>query len=209
MNNLLPFQKVLIRCLTPQSDNVWHCATYSDFDARRKRHYTTSGWFAASDYEFIPFEGNERLLGTSCPLYEEKKMPLPGDLVAVHDYMTPWFVAEFVRFVDGVCWVRYRPEVGDGDRNTRPETWVRDWSPLEDHFRITEKKEHVFDPKQGDLVAVRKNVGPWHVAEFACFVDGLPLCRMPVSGGGDPRRDVTVYNECEPLENWFKVFKKV
>lgn len=207
-NNLLPFQKVLIRCLTPQSDNVWHCATYSDFDERRNRHYTTSGWFAASDYEFVPFEGNERLLGTSHPLYDKGKVPLPGDLIAFHDYMTPWFVAEFGRLVNGVCWVRCQPKVGENDGSKAPETWVKEWAPVEDHFRIAESRGDVFDLKQGELVAVRKNVGPWIVAEFVCFVDGLPFCREPVSGGGNPRRDVTAYNECEPLENWFKIFRR-
>lgn len=59
-----PFQKVLVNVFDADLNYMWTCNIYSHYDAANGRHYTIDGSWTTDDSTIVPYNGNEKLLGT-------------------------------------------------------------------------------------------------------------------------------------------------
>lgn len=103
---------------------LWNVQQYMAED--EKRVFFLGGFLEKEGYEFLPFEGNEHLLGTKNDPAPKWK-PKPGELVAVRDYEEEsWKAQKFVREESGLFYCLKEKGL---------ETW-RFCEPLRNHFNI-------------------------------------------------------------------------
>lgn len=119
-------QLILARCKTKGDVRyLWNVQQYMAED--EKRVFFLGGFLEKEGYEFLPFEGNEHLLGTRndpAPKWE----PKPGELVAVSKSGMSWFAEIFIR-KDGNDFLTKVSKDSGPSRYKLCE-------PLRDHFNI-------------------------------------------------------------------------
>ena len=123
-------QLILARIKVEENTYSWN--VYQYIGENHEKVFVLSGFLTKEHSQFIPYEGNEELLGT-CGDPAPKWYPKPGELVAVASDKRFWYPKFFFfKDEDGQFVVKSCPEHMDYDRYLYCE-------PLRNHFNVPEK----------------------------------------------------------------------
>lgn len=145
-----PFDRVIYR-LTYSNPTTWHCGIFSDYNEQNNHITLCSGFaFLLANYEVLPYEGNEALVGTTDDPEGEIKLE-EGEYIMVADEVNTsqyrWVLKNFAKIHDSHdC---FRAHALDGNEyNWAYAVRFSDFNPSD----MEETRKHILCVRNGRIV---------------------------------------------------------